>query len=188
MQQQRTQRTRTAASLLMGVAALTACGCVAVEPPPPLPVGAGGAHGAHGAARPVVQPRAKEGLETTAATPPAPAPRSRPSSDRVRDAEPPAAKGPAPGSRRDDGPYERVGARPERGGGKADGKAGGKSPGSHARERGHKSDRADPPAPTTRSLGSGSAGSAGICALGESYGGWAHGSPQARICRDAYGG
>jgi hypothetical protein len=63
------------------------------------------------------------------------------------------------------------------------------------RRRGHATHKTRPhraATPTRKVDGtpSGSAlpGSAGVCELGESYGGWQPDSPAARICRQAYGG
>ncbi|MEU5035127.1 MULTISPECIES: hypothetical protein [Streptomyces] len=156
------QRTRITAKLLVGLAVTAVSGCVSVAPgsvssPPP---GPGATGPAQDVAPQIVQPPAREGLEVV---PDPTRPAARPSS-----AAPPAAGSPAETRRA--GPAGA--ARPP--------------------------ERADPPqrrapdrAPRVPSVAVPALprvpGGADVCALGRGYGGWPAGSPQARICSEAYG-
>lgn len=51
-----------------------------------------------------------------------------------------------------------------------------------------RSRRAAPPESAPRGPAASLPGGAGVCALGETYGGWAKDSDAARICRQSYGG
>ncbi|MFE2502454.1 hypothetical protein [Streptomyces rubiginosohelvolus] len=156
------QRTRITAKLLVGLAVTAVSGCVSVAPgsvssPPP---GPGATGPAQDVAPQIVQPPAREGLEVV---PDPTRPAARPSSPA-----PPAADSPAE--------TRRAG------------------PGGAARPP----ERADPPqrrapdrAPRVPSVAVPALprvpGGADVCALGRGYGGWPAGSPQARICSEAYG-
>jgi hypothetical protein len=154
------QRTRITAKLLVGLAVTAVSGCVSVDPgavPSPRP----GATGpGQDVAPQIVQPPAREALE---AVPDSSPPAARPSSPA-----PPAAGSPA--EARHTGPAGS--ARPR--------------------------ERADPPRPRTPrrvpdvpSVAVPAVprvpGGADVCALGRGYGGWPAGSPEARICEEAYG-
>ncbi|KFK86334.1 hypothetical protein IX27_29705 [Streptomyces sp. JS01] len=156
------QRTRITAKLLFGLAVTAVSGCVSVAPgtvssPPP---GLGATGPAQDVAPQIVQPPAREGLEVV---PDPSGPPARPSSPA-----PPAAGSPTETRRA--GPAGA--ARPP--------------------------ERADPPplrapdrAPRVPSVTVPALprvpGGADVCALGRRYGGWPAGSPQARICSEAYG-
>ncbi|MEU6837273.1 hypothetical protein ABZ941_18705 [Streptomyces rubiginosohelvolus] len=156
------QRTRITAKLLVGLAVTAVSGCVSVAPgsvssPPP---GPGATGPAQDVAPQIVQPPAREGLEVV---PDPTRPAARPSSPA-----PPAAGSPTETRRA--GPAGA--ARPP--------------------------ERADPPqrrvpdrAPRVPSVAVPALprvpGGADVCALGRGYGGWPAGSPQARICSEAYG-
>ncbi|MFJ3578982.1 hypothetical protein [Streptomyces rubiginosohelvolus] len=155
------QRTRITAKLLVGLAFTAVSGCVSVAPgtvsSPPPGPGATGP--AQDVAPQIVQPPAREGLEVV---PDPSGPPARPSSPA-----PPAAGSPTEARRA--GPAGA--ARPP--------------------------ERADPPrrapdrAPRVPSVTVPALphvpGGADVCALGRGYGGWPAGSPQARICSEAYG-
>ncbi|MCA1269044.1 hypothetical protein ACIPQH_29335 [Streptomyces rubiginosohelvolus] len=155
------QRTRITANLLVGLAVTAVSGCVSVAPgsvsSPPPGPGATGP--AQDVAPQIVQPPAREGLEVV---PDPSGPPARPSSPA-----PPAAGSPTETRRA--GPAGA--ARPP--------------------------ERADPPprapdrAPRVPSVTVPALprvpGGADVCALGRGYGGWPAGSPQARICSEAYG-
>ncbi|MFK0134872.1 hypothetical protein ACIQRZ_31435 [Streptomyces rubiginosohelvolus] len=156
------QRTRITAKLLVGLAVTAVSGCVSVAPgtissPPP---GPGATGPAQDVAPQIVQPPAREGLEVV---PDPSGPPARPSSPA-----PPAAGSPTETRRA--GPAGA--ARPP--------------------------ERADPPqrraphrAPRVPSVTVPALprvpGGADVCTLGRGYGGWPAGSPQARICSEAYG-
>lgn len=155
------QRTRITAKLLVGLAVTAVSGCVSVEPgavPSPRP----GATGpGQDVAPQIVQPPAREALEVVPDPSP---PAARPSSSA-----PPAAGSPAEARRT--------------------------GPAGAARPR----ERADPPRPrtprrvpdvpsaTVPAVPRVPGGGADVCALGRGYGGWPAGSPEARICEEAYG-
>ncbi|MDX3735563.1 hypothetical protein PV681_08750 [Streptomyces sp. ID01-15D] len=156
------QRTRIAVKLLVGLAATAVSGCVSVAPGtvPSPPPGPGATGPAQDVAAQIVQPPAREGLEVVPDPSPPPAWPSSPA--------PPAAGSPA--EVRGAGPVGA--ARPP--------------------------ERADPPqrrapdrAPRVPSVSvpvlPRVPGGADVCALGRGYGGWPAGSPQARICSEAYG-
>ncbi|MFD4744458.1 hypothetical protein ACF1BA_24130 [Streptomyces rubiginosohelvolus] len=156
------QRTRITAKLLVGLAVTAVSGCVSVAPGtvPSPPPGPGATGPAQDVAPQIVQPPAREGLEVV---PDPSRPPARPSSPA-----PPAAGSPA--EARPAGP---VGAarRPER----AD-------PPRRAPDRAPRV-----PSVTVPALPRVPGGGADVCALGRGYGGWPAGSPQARICSEAYG-
>ncbi|MFP3989897.1 hypothetical protein U9R90_20980 [Streptomyces sp. E11-3] len=174
-------RTTTTAALLVTVAASAVSGCVTVERPPgartPSPTATPHSvpHARHGTEPREVQAPAREALEMIA-----PAQRASP------DAPPTSAasKRPAP---TEPAPRGRA-ARP-------DAEAPSNTPGSKVRppRPSHAPDapgRPDTPPGLDLSRGPvpGSEQSwAGLCALGERYGGWPADSPEARICRKAHG-
>ncbi|WP_097870447.1 hypothetical protein [Streptomyces sp. rh34] len=155
------QRTRTTASLLIGLAVTAVSGCVAVEPralPSPHP----GATGpAQDVAPQIVQPPAREALEAV----PDPSPSAAPTSSPV----PPAAG--SPSDSRHTGP------------------AGASRPRDHADPPGSREPRRVPGVPSVPvpALSRTPGGGADVCALGRGYGGWPAGSPESRICSETYG-
>ncbi|MFD6416262.1 hypothetical protein [Streptomyces sp. NPDC060194] len=162
-------RTRTTATLLMGLAVTAVSGCVGVNGPTDAaprvrPSEAAGAPRPANADVPprIVQAPALEALEMMPPTPPPsdrPARQPVPAAAAERD-RPAAAPTPAP-----DRPAPSAGA-----------------------ERPAARTAPPPPAPPRvpgaeelRDLGD-------VCALGRRYGGWQPGSPESRICADTYGG
>ncbi|MEW2349242.1 hypothetical protein AB0904_16385 [Streptomyces sp. NPDC006684] len=122
-------------------------------------------------AREPVEPAARASLAVpgalTASTTPLPSPRSRRGSHSAGHREDPAPPQPAPPPPR--AAPTRAHTPPAA------------PPAPPRRAAPHREQReARPPA---RGNGGG-----GVCALGRTYGGWPADSPQARICRDAYGG
>ncbi|MCK8678503.1 hypothetical protein [Streptomyces lichenis] len=166
------RRTSITTMALSALALAAVAGCVSVDQgatPPPSGPGGSQAHPADGHRSPPIPPPvegpAQEALE--AAPPATPSRTAPPAAATAPRAQPPAA---APAARRHrDGDDSRPG-RP------------GKRP-SADRIRAPRP-QADPPAvptaPVTDLVPQ-------VCALGGTYGGWPTGSPQARLCREAYG-
>ncbi|CAL9582442.1 hypothetical protein SUDANB6_05093 [Streptomyces sp. enrichment culture] len=164
----RVHRTTTTATLLITVAVSALTGCVTLQRPPATPATptAPSAPRPDGAPEPrIVQAPAREALGRTGpsrpAEPPPSAPRSTPPSAAVPPREPSAAR-PEPRPRP---------ARPER-----------RKPSPRAPQR----PRAALPG-VTGPAGRGAPGTADVCSLGRTYGGWRADSPEAVICRQAYG-
>ncbi|MEU8742055.1 hypothetical protein AB0C39_00200 [Streptomyces parvulus] len=166
-------RTRTTATLLVTVAVTALTGCTTVQSPATAdPAGPGARSSAprpDGPAEPrVVQAPAREALEMIGSPPASDGPAAR----KPRPAEPPAAR-PRP---RPEPPAPR--ARPER------------QPRPEAPAR---TERPAPPGPKVPDLphptsaGRAPGQNADVCSLGKRYGGWRPGSPEARICEQAYG-
>ncbi|MFJ8808521.1 hypothetical protein [Streptomyces sp. NPDC102490] len=151
----------------MAVSALTGCTTVR-SPAPDGPPTAGARSSAprpDGPAEPrVVQAPAREALEMIG---PSPSPeraggeprRTRPPAAPSAPHRPPAARAP-----------ERRPARP--------------APPAHTRAPEPSRPRVPEP---PRVSGGGTGGKADVCSLGKQYGGWRPGSPEARICEQAYG-
>lgn len=149
--------------ILAGVAVSAVSGCVAVEPQPaPLPATEPPRLSRDVQPQilkpPIVQAPALEALD--AALPPKPLPSATP---RTSPRETPAARRTAPPAP----PRQAPPARP--------------SPPKAAAQKPRALPGMDalPPAPA--------APQTDVCALGEGYGGWQPGSPEARICRETYG-
>ncbi|MGQ4512804.1 hypothetical protein [Streptomyces sp. DW26H14] len=172
------RRTRTTTMLLLGaagVAATAVSGCVSVSPdgPPGAPrPGAAAAQRSGQDVRPqIVQAPLREALNI--AQPPSPSTASPPTTGgRTAQQTAPGTAEPRP---RDPAPARNPRARlfgSTRGEGGVHGQGYGQSGGQGARH------------PAPHALPS---SAAGVCALGETYGHWSPGSPQARICHEAYG-
>ncbi|CAM5605966.1 hypothetical protein LZP81_08145 [Streptomyces parvulus] len=167
----RVHRTRTTATLLVTVAVTALTGCTTVQSPATAdPAGPGARSSAprpDGPAEPrVVQAPAREALEMIGSPPASDGPAAR----KPRPAEPPAARPrpepPAPRARPEQRPRPEAPARTER-----PTPPGPKVP--------------DLPHPTSAGRAPGQ--NADVCSLGKRYGGWRPGSPEARICEQAYG-
>ncbi|MEU6486671.1 hypothetical protein [Streptomyces sp. NPDC046887] len=166
------RRTSITTMALSALALAAVAGCVSVDQgatPPPSGPGPAGAHRTPSIPPPVEGP-AREALEAAlpaaASAPPRTGP---PATGTAPRAQPPAAV-PAAGRHRDgDGDDSRPG-RP------------GKRPSADRVRvpRPQVGPPAVPTAPVTDLVPE-------VCALGGRYGGWPTGSPQARICREAYG-
>ncbi|WP_329458924.1 hypothetical protein [Streptomyces sp. NBC_01497] len=174
------RRARTTTMLLIsaaGVAVTAVSGCVSVSPDRPLAQGQSPGASAPGRDTPdvrsqIVQAPVREALEI--AQPPSPTPTApRPAAQ--------SAPEPGPGQQhvaprppaRDRAPETHHRVRPH--------EAGGAGAGRHDRPQERGGPRADRPAP-----GAAPVGAAGVCELGETYGHWPAGSPQARICHETY--
>ncbi len=165
----RVHRTTTTATLLVTVAVSVLTGCTTVPGPTPAGPAAGGARSSAprpgGPAEPrAVQAPAREALEMIAPDPtpdhPSGTPRPTPPTAAPSPAEPPPTDTrPAPARPR---------AHPE-------------TP-ERTRER-----RRPKPPEAPRTTGGGTGGNADVCSLGKRYGGWHPGSPESRICEQAYG-
>ncbi|MFC7310558.1 hypothetical protein ACFQVC_40890 [Streptomyces monticola] len=181
-------RTTATAALLAAVAVSTVTGCVSVERPPVPRPWSGTAPAAPDpgqAAAPI--PRDKSRTEPRAVPAPAhealrlmsPAKSGSPAASSAgaaitpaQSATTPAQPGATPAQRRTAPAAE---AAPDR-------RPAGRAP---------RTPRATPAAPAARAPKAPPAKAppgAGVCALGKQYGGWEPDSPQARICRENYGG
>ncbi|WP_123622293.1 hypothetical protein [Streptomyces sp. SAI-097] len=161
----RVHRTTTTATLLVTVAVSALTGCTTVSGPAPADPSAPGARSSaprpEGPAEPrVVQAPAREALEMIGPSP------SSEHTGEPRRTRPPAAPHRPPATR---APAPRP-ARP--------------APPAHTRAP-------EPSRPRVPDLprvsGEGTGGKADVCSLGKQYGGWRPGSPEARICEQAYG-
>ncbi|MFD3638333.1 hypothetical protein [Streptomyces griseus] len=152
------QRTRIAAQLLVGLTVTAVSGCVSVEPRAVPPPYPGATGPAQDVAPQIVQPPARQALEAVPEPGPSAAPPSSP------------AAGPPPRTRRT-APAEasRPRERPD-------------PPESRAPRR-----VAGVPSVTVPALPRVPGGGVDVCALGRGYGGWPGGSPESRICSQAYG-
>ncbi|MFG2681007.1 hypothetical protein [Streptomyces sp. NPDC048392] len=165
----RVHRTTTTATLLVTVAVSALTGCTTVRGPAPAEPSAAGAHSSaprpDGPAEPrVVQAPAREALEMIG---PSPAP------DRTT-AEPRRTKAPAAPPPPHDPPAARAPEhRPAR-------------PAAPERTRAPATSRPGVPG-LPRASGHGTGENPDVCSLGKRYGGWRPGSPEARICEQAYG-
>ncbi|WP_265866840.1 hypothetical protein [Streptomyces sp. SKN60] len=157
--------TRTTVTLLAGVAMAAALtGCVAVDPPPTAPAPAASAGSAaspdgQDVAPQIVQGPAREALE--AALPDPPEPQTAVERRRTDDSPPAPAR-----PRRTEHPRPSAVPQQQRH----------RTPELHL-PKGPKGPKV-PEVPRDR---------AGVCTLGQSYGGWSPDSPQARICKGVYG-
>ncbi|CAM5551378.1 Lipoprotein OS=Streptomyces tendae OX=1932 GN=GUR47_30315 PE=4 SV=1 [Streptomyces tendae] len=165
----RVHRTTTTATLLVTVAVSALTGCTTVRGPAPADPSVPGARSSaprpDGPAEPrVVQAPAREALEMIG---PSPDPeraggqprRTKPPAAPSAPHRPPAARAP-----------ERRPARPA------------------APEHTRPPATSRPRAPELPGVsGGGTGGKADVCSLGKQYGGWRPGSPEARICEQAYG-
>ncbi|MEU9523063.1 hypothetical protein [Streptomyces sp. NPDC048224] len=169
----RVHRTTTTATLLLTVSVSALTGCTTVGGPAVhTPSGAGARSSAprpEGPAEPrVVQAPAREALEMIGPSPTAEraagAPRrSKPPTASTAPHDPPAARAP--------------GRRPVR-----------PAPPEHTRAPDTARPRPRPRVPDLPGTsGAGSGGKADVCSLGKQYGGWRPGSPESRICEQAYG-
>ncbi|MFL9653949.1 hypothetical protein ACJ7VE_09570 [Streptomyces sp. PB17] len=167
----RVHRTTTTATLLVTVAVSALTGCTTVRGPASADPSAAGARSSaprpDGPAAPrVVQAPAREALEMIG---PSPSPSPERADDAQRRTRPPVAPS---------APHRPPAARaPEQ---------------RPARPAAPEHTRA-PAAPRPRvpdlpgPSGDRTGGKADVCSLGKQYGGWRPGSPEARICEDAYG-
>ncbi|MFG3405466.1 hypothetical protein [Streptomyces sp. NPDC048142] len=155
------QRTRITAKLLVGLAVTAVSGCVSVEPGAVSSPRPGATGPVQEVAPQIVQPPAREALEVVPDPSP---PAARPSSPA-----PPAAGSSAPARRN----RPAGAARPQE-------RAGPPEPRTPHRVP-------DVPSVTVPALPRVPGGGADVCALGRGYGGWPSGSPEARICEEAYG-
>ncbi|WP_434587903.1 hypothetical protein [Streptomyces sp. A5-4] len=153
-------RTKTSALILMGVVVSAVSGCVAVQPRPAHTPPTELPRLSRDVQPQVVQAPAREALD--AALPPSPTPPGGGAEHEAPRRAVVARPAPAPPRQAPTGP-----AAPPR-----------------AADRPPRVLPALPvPVPTGAAAGLGT----GVCALGEGYGGWRPGSPQARICRETYG-
>lgn len=165
----RVHRTTTTATLLVTVAVSALTGCTTVRGPAAADPSAAGARSSaprpDGPAEPrVVQAPAREALEMIA-----PSPSPERTGGEPRRTEPPAAPSAPhrpPAARAPEQPPARP-AAPE-----------------HTRTPSTSRPRV-PDLP--RVSGDRTGGKTDVCSLGKQYGGWRPGSPEARICEDAYG-
>ncbi|CAL9364656.1 hypothetical protein SUDANB58_00726 [Streptomyces sp. enrichment culture] len=165
-------RTTTTATLLITVAVSALTGCVTLQrPPAPAPSATPTTPSAprpDGAPEPrIVQAPAREALGRTGPSRPAEPP---PPPSAPRRTPPPAAAPPREPSAARPEPRPRP-ARPER-----------RKPSPRA----PRPPRAGLP-DVTKPAGRGAPGNADVCSLGRTYGGWRADSPEAVICRQAYG-
>lgn len=165
----RVHRTTTTATLLVTVAVSALAGCTTVGAPSPAEPSAAGARSLaprpDGPAEPrVVQAPAREALEMIESSP---SPertggeprRTQPSAPPSAPPRPPAAHAPERRPARPAAPAHTQAPEPSR-----------------------------PRVPDLpRVSGDGTGGKADVCSLGKQYGGWRPGSPEARICEQAYG-
>ncbi|MEG8280931.1 hypothetical protein [Streptomyces sp. AHA2] len=165
-------RTTTAATLLVTAAVAALAGCTTVrQPPAPGPSAPPSAPRQEDRSRsPVVQAPAREFLqriEESHEPEPAAAPSGR--------AAPPAAAATDPGRppREARAPHPR----PDR-----------PRPAARGPQRPRTGAPPDVSGPVRREAGEQVPGGTDVCALGRRYGGWRPDSPEARICRDTYGG
>ncbi|MFE0205491.1 hypothetical protein [Streptomyces sp. NPDC058985] len=167
-------RTRTTATLLVTVAVTALTGCTTVQGPAaadPAPAGARSlTPRPDGPAEPrVVQAPAREALEMIG---PSPAP------DRAT-REPRRTEPPAAGPPQQEAPAART--RPERRPRPA-------RPGTPERTERPRVPAPEAPAlPQAPSSGQDTGRNTDVCSLGKRYGGWRPGSPESRICEQAYG-
>ncbi|MFJ2027360.1 hypothetical protein ACIODW_26610 [Streptomyces sp. NPDC087897] len=153
------QRTSITTKLLVGLAVTAVSGCVSVEPgvvPSPRP---GSSGPGQDVAPQIVQPPAREALEAVPDASPSP-----PSAHRPSPADGPTApsRGGPPGAV---GPTERA---------------------DPPRQRAPHRPRAEPPVAAPDPALPRAPGGADVCAWGRGYGKWPAGSPQSRICSEAY--
>ncbi|WP_308288731.1 hypothetical protein [Streptomyces daghestanicus] len=169
------QRTTTTATLLVTMAVAAVTGCVTVQrPPAPDPAPAADRTSAprpDGPRRPeAVEPPARDSLERTE---PSSEPDRGEAHGRAPGGDRPAAPRTGPGTGRRAEPPRRpappAAARPE------------VRPDRPARRPGPAPPKATRPAPGRRGA------DADLCGLGRTYGGWQPDSPEAVICRKAYG-
>ncbi|WP_432083279.1 hypothetical protein [Streptomyces sp. WAC 04229] len=167
-------RTRTTATLLVTVAVTALTGCTTVQGPAAADPASAGAPSLaprpDGPAEPrVVQAPAREALEMIG-----PSPTPDRAAREPRGTEPPAA-----GPSQPEAPAAR--ARPEQ------------RPRPARPETPPRAERPRVPGPDVPALphapssGRDTGSNADVCSLGKRYGGWRPGSPEARICEQAYG-
>ncbi|MFG3208136.1 hypothetical protein [Streptomyces tendae] len=163
----RVHRTTTTATLLVTVAVSALTGCTTVRGPAAADPSAAGARSSaprpDGPAEPrVVQAPAREALEMIG-----PSPSPERADGTPRRTKPPAAPSPAAHA-----PEQRP-ARPA----------------APEHTRAPATPRPGPRVPDLPGSppGDRTGGKADVCSLGKQYGGWRPGSPEARICEDAYG-
>ncbi|MFI6939029.1 hypothetical protein ACIBI4_07130 [Streptomyces sp. NPDC050418] len=162
----------TRAALLVSLTVTAVSGCVAVKPtatPPATPSGPASAPAAKGNAEPqIVQAPAHEALQ------------------RIHEKERSAAEPSAPAGTR------APGAGPGSGGDSVRGSdtGAGQGPGTGSTRRQGRAPDTRPARPHAKppAVIPGAGKSADLCGLGEQYGGWPADSPQAKTCREVYGG
>nr|WP_122620987.1 hypothetical protein [Streptomyces sp. Tu 4128] len=170
----RVHRTRTTATLLVTLAVTALTGCTTVHGPAAADPASAGARSQaprpDAAAEPrVVQAPAREALEMIGPSPTPDRGAREPRAAKPPAAGPPPQEAPSPRARPEPRPRParpQTPARPERP----------RVPGPEA-----------PALPHAPSTGRDTGRNTDVCSLGKRYGGWRPGSPESRICEQAYG-